>query len=258
MKKVVSLILCTVMLTFALYGCESKDTGAVGPTDIDSVKKESSSVSSATSPDDFEWMRLFHTKVGVDDSESSYYVIWKDNIRGYDSNLGVVSNTLNDAPVILTVASGDKLFAEDFNLDLDSIKSTEDILPGMEYVFCQNIEFEIPSRTPKGMFVLSDEKKPYITIESTSNEKVQAQSKTYDVCKSVGTCHYMTRDLGTADSEYEASIGFVAYSTFLSDGMPFYCAALDVSEDQSAKKACEDNALLLMQGLNEVSADFFG
>ncbi|MGN0454939.1 MAG: hypothetical protein ACI4G1_07180 [Ruminococcus sp.] len=257
MKKVVSLILCTVMLTFALYGCESKVTVDSDSQTSDSVKEVSSAVSSSASSDDIDWSKVLCTKAGADDSESSYYVIWKDAIRGYDSNLGVMSNVLEDAPVVLTVASGDKLFAEDYNLDLDSIKSTEDILPGMEYVFCQNIEFEMPA-TPTNILVLSDEKKPYITIESTSNEKVKAQSKEYDVCKSVGTCHYMTRDLGTADSEYEASIGFVAYSTFLSDGMPFYCAALDVSEDQSAKKACEDNALLLMQGLNEVSADFFG
>ncbi len=257
MKKVVSLILCTVMLTFALYGCESKDTGAVGPTDIDSVKKESSAISetsASSATNGFDWSKVLCSKVGADDSESSYYVIWNDSIVGYDCNLGAMSDVLDDAPVVLTVASGDKLFAEDYNLDLDSIKSNEDILPGMEYVFCQNIEFELPP-TPTDIMVLRDGKEPYMTIESTSNEKVQAQSKTYDVCKSQGTFHYTTRDLGGI---YEANIQFTAYATFLSDGMPFYCAALDVSEDQSAKKECEDNALLLMQGLNEVPAKFFG
>ena len=58
--------------------------------------------------------------------------------------------------------------------------------------------------------------------------------------------------------EYEATIQFVAYATFLLDGSPFYCAVLDASEDQSAVDACGNYALQLMKGLNEVPADFFG
>lgn len=254
MKKLVSLILCTVMLAFALYGCGAKENVDSDSQASVSLKEESSAVSASAATGDIDWSKVLYSKIGsADDDESSCYVIWKDSIQSYDCNLGAMSSVLDDAPVILTVASADEFFAEDYNIDLDSIKSPEDILPGMEYVFCQNIEFDLPP-TPTDIMVLEGEEEPYMTIESTSNEKVKAQSKEYDVCKSQGTFHYTSRDLGGI---YEASIQFTAYATFLSDGMPIYCAALDVSADQSSKKACEDNALLLMQGLNEVPADFF-
>ena len=246
--KILFTALLSAALCFSLLvGCADSAVETSGSASEEVSTSEASETSSVqeSSAQEIEWQRMFCAL----NSNSPFYILFPKGVRPYDCCTGASSTKLLEHEVVLLVDYGDPDFSADYGEDPFSAKSLEEIVPSFSYTFSQIL------RSSDAFFADTTESEPYFEINHTELLTVDAVSATYEVCRSEGTYYYTEADI---DGDVVA-LNFVTYATFLSDGMtPVFCAAVDVSETQCEAQACEDYCLEMIQGLEEVSPDFFG
>lgn len=232
-------MLCGCML----FGCsdnKAKNDSLKNESKNESTTTQSSAVT--TNKEDFDWSQEMYSK----QSDPAFYMLFPKGVRPYNCCTGASTTPIIDDEVVLIVDNGDKDFSADYEENPFTAKTVDDILGAFPKTFDKIIQ-------NSGAFFASSSKENYYEVLSTEHLTVNAVSKSYETCKTTGT-YYCVKQ--AADSE-DTGFYFVAYSTFLADNTPVLCAAIDSSDEQSSKEKCDEYALSLMQGLEEVPADFF-
>lgn len=236
MKKVIAIILTLTAFASALAGCSEQKESNNSSSQIEVTTSQANS----QTPDDIQKIEQGYMDSGLESAldagiDKAYLIWFPKGTSPRHCACGYAS--MPEKGILPICIAGSLEYSPNFDVDINQIKTNEDIIPVMKNSFAKLVAY--------ADFGYQDEAR--IEITNTENKTVKdVNGISYDACYSKGD--YFYTDYYTKE---ENKFQFVAYSLMWGTDTPFFTAVLDVSEEQNKLAECEEALEFMVSTLRE-------